>query len=201
MSQEPKSHFQQLISRLAKVAAALDESLAHTEARVRDQLDARARLMAYAVDRVRSEDQGMEVLAFLLGSQRCAIATRFVIEMFPAPAITRLPGTDPYILGICNVRGQLLLVFDLALLFGFPSQKTDSTMQILLLGAERPEFGVLCCGDGLTLRLPKSSLSRSAELHEPPFFGCIDAVTSDGLLLFDGKELMRDQRLFVNQTG
>ncbi len=201
MSDAPSSHFQQLIERLGKVAAALDESLTNSEVRVREQLDARAKMMAYAVERVRSEDQGIEVLGFHLGGQRCAIPTRFVIEMFPAPTITRLPGAEPHMLGICNVRGQLLLAIDLALLFGFPEGQKDSAQQILILGAERPEFGVICRGEGQTLRLPKSSLSRSAELAAPPLLRCADAVTSDGLLLLDGKELLRDPRLFVNQTG
>lgn len=200
MSTDETSHFQHLIARLGKVAAALDESLQHSDARVREQLEARARLIAYAVERVRSEDQGIEVLAFQLGAQRCAIPTRFVCEMFPAPPITRLPGTQPHIVGICNVRGQLLLVIDLAQLFGFLAPETDSVIQLLILGTERPEFGVLCRGDGQTLRLPKSSLSRSPELHAPPLSGCADAVSSDGLLLLDGKALLRDQRLFVNQT-
>ncbi len=201
MSDALPSHFQQLIDRLGKVAAALDESLTNSEVRVREQLDARAKLMAYAVERVRSEDQGVEVLGFSLGAQRCAIPTRFVIEMFPTPAVTRLPGAEPHILGVCNVRGQLLLVIDLMRLFGFAEGHKDSIEQILILGAERAEFGVICRGEGQTLRLPKSTLSRSAELAAPPLLRCADAVTSDGLLLLDGKELLRDPRLFVNQTG
>lgn len=195
------SYWQQLLARLQKAATALDDSLGRSHARTREQLDARAKLMAYAVERVRSEDLGIEVLVFGVADQRCAISTRFVFEMLPIPAVTGLPNVAPYIIGVCSVRGQILLAVDLAELFALPAATTEGEPQLLIIGGERPEFGVVAHSRGQAVRLPKSAISRSPELSTPALGRCASGVTSDGLLLLDGRELLKDPRLFLNQTG
>ena len=200
-TEKETNHWQQLLARLQRAAVALDESLGRSEARTREKLDARAKLMAYAVERVRSEDLGIEVLVFGVADQRCAIATRFVFEMLPLPAMTQLPGVNPHIAGVCSVRGQILLVVDLVQLFAFPAATTEGEPQLLILGAERPEFGVIVHSRGQAVRLPRSAVARSPELPAPALGNCASGVTSDGLLLLDGRELLKDPRLYVNQTG
>jgi hypothetical protein len=65
----------------------------------RQILDERAKLMALAVARSRSEELNLEVLTFNLGSQRCGIPTRFVFEMLALPTVTPLPGVAPHVSG------------------------------------------------------------------------------------------------------
>lgn len=198
------TRWQNLLERLSKAAAAMDESLGESATRTKKILDERAKLMALAVARSRSEELNLEVLTFQLGNQRCGIPTRFVFEMLAVPTVTPLPGVAPYLLGVCSVRGQILLVTDLALLFGFPTvnrDAADSQPQLLILGSERPEFGVICQGFGQTARLAKSAISNSADLSAPPIGRCAAGVTIDGMLLLDGKELLKDSRLYVNQAG
>ncbi|HMU37593.1 MAG TPA: chemotaxis protein CheW [Pseudomonadota bacterium] len=198
---ETESPWQKLLARLHHAAQGLSDTLLQQDEKAKKQLDARAKLIAFAVEHVRSEEQGQEVLTFHLADQRCAISTRFVFELFPFPPITPLPGVPVHIVGVANVRGQILLMVDLARLFGFPAPQIDREKQLLVVGTERPEFGVICRGEGQAMRLPKSSLSRSKELHVAPLSGCVEAVTSDGMLLLDGKELLRDPRLFLHQVG
>ena len=196
--------WQSLLDRLAKSATAMEESLGHSDVRTRQILDERAKLMALAVARSRSEELNLEVLTFYLGSQRCGIPTRFVFEMLAPPTVTPLPGVAPHVLGVCSVRGQILMMVDLALLFGFPTVKQEDAgvhPQMLILGAERPELGVVCQGFGQTSRLAKSAISSSAELSVPPIGRCAAGVTVDGMLLLDGRELLKDTRLYVNQPG
>lgn len=201
MSQPTEQHWQTLLGRLSRAVAVLDQTLDPTESRTRELLDERAKLMALAVTRSRSEELNLEVLLFFLGSQRCGISTRFVFEMLSVPAIAKLPGTAPHILGVCSVRGQILLVVDLAQLFGFTLSASETTPQLLVVGKDRPEFGVICQGYGQTARLAKSAISHSPELSEPPLLHCAAGMTADGMLLIDGKELLKDSRLFVNQSG
>lgn len=196
-----QSGWEKLLLRLHRAAEGLEETLTQTDSQVRQRLDQRAKLMALAVDRLRSEELGQEVLSFYLSGQRCALPTRFVFELFPFPPITVFPGVEPHVVGVANVRGQILLVIDLARLFGFPKDQTNREEQLLIVGVERPEFCMICKGEGQVMRLPKSSLSRSKELYAAPLSGCVEAVTKDGLLLLDGKELLRDSRFYINQAG
>lgn len=51
-------------------------------------------------------------LAFRLGEYRLVCSVDRIIESLPLPQVTRVPGTKSFILGLANVRGDLLTVVD-----------------------------------------------------------------------------------------
>lgn len=52
-------------------------------------------------------------VGFRLGRRRLAASFEDVIEILPLPAVTPVPGAQPWLLGVANVRGTLLPVVDL----------------------------------------------------------------------------------------
>jgi twitching motility protein PilI len=52
-------------------------------------------------------------VGFGLGQRRLVTAFDEVVEIMPLPQITHVPGTQPWMLGVANVRGTLLPVVDL----------------------------------------------------------------------------------------
>jgi twitching motility protein PilI len=52
-------------------------------------------------------------VGFGLGRRRLVTAFEEVVEIMPLPQITNVPGTQPWMLGVANVRGNLLPVVDL----------------------------------------------------------------------------------------
>jgi twitching motility protein PilI len=52
-------------------------------------------------------------VGFGLGGRRLVSAFDEVVEIMPMPQITHVPGTQPWMLGVANVRGTLLPVVDL----------------------------------------------------------------------------------------
>lgn len=61
-----------------------------------------------------ANDQGdWAGLAFRIGDDELVCSTDRVYESLPMPRITRVPGTKPFILGLANVRGNLITVIDL----------------------------------------------------------------------------------------
>lgn len=77
----------------------------------REVLEQRARELARPLEPERVG--GREVLGFTVGGQRYALATMAVREVVPGGPLARLPGSPPSLLGLLNVRGTLLAVFDL----------------------------------------------------------------------------------------
>lgn len=70
---------------------------------------------------------------FRIGDTRLACSIDIVSEFLPVPAYTPVPGTKPWILGLANVRGDLLTIVDMA---GFLSGKrTTHTLRTRLLAA------------------------------------------------------------------
>ncbi len=52
-------------------------------------------------------------VAYRVGSHRLASGFDEVVEILPMPAVTPVPGAQPWMLGVANVRGTLLPVVDL----------------------------------------------------------------------------------------
>lgn len=52
-------------------------------------------------------------VGFRLGSRRLVSSFDEVMEILPMPAVTPVPGAQPWMLGVANVRGTLLPVVDL----------------------------------------------------------------------------------------
>lgn len=72
-------------------------------------------------------------LAFQLGDEHYLAPRADVREVMESPAVTRVPGARPWLVGIANVRGELLPVVDLArLVTGQPVRRSESSRVIVL---------------------------------------------------------------------
>lgn len=68
---------------------------------------------------MRASDRGPAATAVLVlpvGGQRYAVALDSAREVLAAPETTALPGAPGALVGLCNVRGAIVPLFDLALL-------------------------------------------------------------------------------------
>jgi twitching motility protein PilI len=70
---------------------------------------------------------------FRIGEARLACSIDQVHEFLPIPAFTPVPGTKPWILGLANVRGDLLTVVDLAWFLN--GERSTVSMRTRLLAA------------------------------------------------------------------
>ncbi|MGH1471910.1 MAG: chemotaxis protein CheW [Cellvibrionaceae bacterium] len=56
-----------------------------------------------------------------------------ITELLEMPVYTKLPGVQPWVLGVANVRGRLLPIFDLAAFFGGRLEGQRKRHRILVL--------------------------------------------------------------------
>lgn len=104
---------------------------------------------------------------FRIGDARLACSIEQVHEFLPIPVFTPVPGTKPWILGLANVRGDLMTIIDLS--WYLNGERSTVTMKTRLLSASlrgRP-IGLLVdevfgqrhfvSDEGKKPRLPKNS--------------------------------------------
>lgn len=92
-----------------------------------DQLDAFQSLLELA-ERSLAQAKGLPAqvditphwsgIGFSLAGQRMVAPLGEVVEILVPPQSTRLPGVQPWVKGVSNVRGRLLPLFDLESFFG-----------------------------------------------------------------------------------
>jgi twitching motility protein PilI len=78
-------------------------------------LDYEARSLAHVPGRPESIEAAghWRGVGFRLGQRRLVSSFDEVMEILPMPAVTPVPGAQPWMLGVANVRGTLLPVVDL----------------------------------------------------------------------------------------
>ncbi|MEY4580829.1 MAG: hypothetical protein RL701_5532 [Pseudomonadota bacterium] len=144
---------------------------------------------------------GLEVLCFGLGRERYAIETRYVCGTRRACPVTPLPMAGDHVLGVTNIQGDLLVVFDLRAVFGIERVRSSDAPHFLIFGVEQAEFAVDVDS------LDKVTELDSARLLEPTLTvpggsrgsrAYLRGVTHEALLLLDGDALLADERLFVD---
>jgi twitching motility protein PilI len=68
---------------------------------------------------------------FRIGDDQLTCSVDKVHEFLPLPAFTRVPGTKPWILGLANIRGDLVAIIDLA--WFLKGEQSDVTMRSRVL--------------------------------------------------------------------
>lgn len=64
-----------------------------------------------------------ELLIFSLDALRCALSLAVVERVIPALKVSPLPNAPEAVLGIVNIRGRLIPVFDIRLRFNLPGRE------------------------------------------------------------------------------
>lgn len=128
--------------RLNSARMALEHGATQSPDQIQSILKARARELAVEQDMDVSREF-IEIVEFCLASEIYGIETKFVREVYPLKNYTALPGTPTFVLGIINVRGQILSVIDLKRFFNLPVKGLGDLNKVIILRNDRMEFGIL----------------------------------------------------------
>lgn len=79
---------------------------------------------------------GEQYLTFLLGTEEYALPILKVQEIKSWTPVTEVPCTPDYMLGVLNLRGAIVPIFDLRQRFGLPHREFDSTTAVIIAHAQ-----------------------------------------------------------------
>jgi chemotaxis signal transduction protein len=77
-----------------------------------------------------------------LGGESYAVAVENVIEVAELGTLSPVPGADRAVLGIRNIRGEVLPVFDLASVLGIRGDSLPQCLLVTELGSLRAGFAI-----------------------------------------------------------
>ena len=159
----------------------------------------RARALARRSEQAPSADTVLEVLEFRLAQERYAVEPRHVREVFPLKELTPLPCTPSFVLGIVNVRGQILPVFDLRKLFDLPEEGLTDLHRVIIVRGHNLELGLLADLSLGVRSVPLSSLQPSLPTLTGIRGDYLKGVTAERLVVLDLASLLADPRIIVNE--
>ena len=161
-------------------------------------LDERARALARVPDRPPGASEVIEVVTFNLADECYALETRFVRRIEQTEAPSPIPGAPDHLIGLVNLHGEILPVFDLRALLGITRPEATGLSRVIVVGDAIDEFGIRADATHLVVTLRTDDVFASSDSNEG--FGRlgIRGMTRDALVVLDGEALLRDNRLFVN---
>lgn len=160
---------------------------------VRAKLEARARALA-RVPRKEADEASIEVLLFSLAAETYAVESRFVREVARFGEFALVPLAPETLIGLTNLRGEVLPVFDLRPLLGVPRNRLTDLARAIVLEREGDAFAVLADEALDVERVPRSALLPPTSLPPGTEQAIVLGVTAQGVIVLDGEALLGDAR-------
>ncbi|MFK8018047.1 MAG: chemotaxis protein CheW [Gammaproteobacteria bacterium] len=78
-----------------------------------------------------------------VGDDQYVVPREQIREVMQRPSLTRIPGSQPWLLGLANVRGQLMPVVDLKVLCGDAPTPTERRTRVVLVNSDEVPMAVV----------------------------------------------------------
>ena len=134
-------------------------------------------------------------IGFSLLGHRFVAAMEDVVELLEVPHYTFVPGCQPWVRGVANVRGRLLPLFDMAAFFGGHLTSPRQRRRVLVLEHEKIYAGLIVDElHGMQHLALEYGQMPPSDLSEPfaPMVGGQFVLQQGRWLVFDLQALIHD---------
>ena len=135
-------------------------------------------------------------VTFRLGDETYGVNVMQVQEVLRMTEIAPVPGAPPYVLGIINLRGNVVTVMDTRSRFGLPPHEADDATRIVIIEAEDQVVGILVDSVAEVVYLKQSDIEMAPNVGNEESSRYIQGVANrdEGLLiLVDLDKLLTDE--------
>jgi len=136
-------------------------------------------------------------VTFKLDKEKYGINVMQVQEVLRVTEIAPVPGAPNYVLGIINLRGNVVTVIDTRTRFGLPTKEMDDSTRIVIIEAEEQVVGILVDSVAEVVDLRMNELDSAPNVGTDESAKFIQGVASlDGelLIIVDLNKLLSDDQ-------
>ena len=195
-SDNTRFNWQQIQQRVDAAFADIERGIKLPPAQIRRILKARAKALAEVPDST-DATEFIEIVEFQLAHEHYAVETRYVREVYPLDNLTWLPGTPDFVMGVINIRGEILSVVDIKNFFGLPEKGITHLDKVIILESGGMVFGILADHLDGVRRLPITEMGSSRQSPAGIDSSYIQGITTSGLAILDAKALLADEKIIV----
>lgn len=94
-------------------------------------------------EKTEAEDELLECITFTLGEEEYAFETIYAAEVIRVPKLVKLPGSNKLIVGIFNLRGEIIAAMDIRPLLGIPVLELTASARIIVIKGKDFTTGIL----------------------------------------------------------
>ncbi|RDH87213.1 MAG: chemotaxis protein CheW [endosymbiont of Escarpia spicata] len=145
---------------------------------------------------VDANDSVLQLVTFRLKDESYGINVMKVQEVLRVTEIAPVPGAPPFVLGIINLRGNVVTVIDTRSRFGLPSAELDDSSRIVIIESEKQVVGILVDAVAEVVELNQDEVDAAPNVGNDESSRYIQGVATreNGLLiLVDLNKLLTDE--------
>ncbi|MBL3590588.1 MAG: chemotaxis protein CheW [gamma proteobacterium endosymbiont of Lamellibrachia anaximandri] len=145
---------------------------------------------------VDANDSVLQLVTFRLKDESYGVNVMKVQEVLRVTEIAPVPGAPPFVLGIINLRGNVVTVIDTRSRFGLPSAELDDSSRIVIIESEKQVVGILVDAVAEVVELNEDEVDAAPNVGNDESSRYIQGVATreNGLLiLVDLNKLLTDE--------
>ncbi|MCF2909774.1 chemotaxis protein CheW [Pseudoalteromonas sp. DL2-H2.2] len=142
-----------------------------------------------------SNDEVLQWVTYKLEDETYGINVMQVQEVLRYTEIAPVPGAPTYVLGIINLRGNVVTVIDTRSRFGLPSSEVTDNSRIVIIEAEKQVVGILVDSVAEVVYLRSSEIDSAPNIGTEESAKFIQGVSNregELLILVDLNKLLSD---------
>ncbi|WP_440055665.1 chemotaxis protein CheW [Pseudoalteromonas sp. T1lg65] len=143
-----------------------------------------------------SNDEVLQWVTYKLEDETYGINVMQVQEVLRYTEIAPVPGAPMYVLGIINLRGNVVTVIDTRARFGLPSAEVTDNSRIVIIEAEKQVIGILVDSVAEVVYLRSSEIDSAPNIGTEESAKFIQGVSNregELLILVDLNKLLSDE--------
>ncbi|MDT8406921.1 MAG: chemotaxis protein CheW [Methylococcales bacterium] len=139
---------------------------------------------------------GLQWVTFRLGDEKYGISVMQVQEVLRYQDISPVPGAPSYVLGIVNLRGNVVTVIDTRNRFGLQSKEPDDQSRVVIIETDAHVIGILVDSVAEVVELKGADIETAPNVGNEETSKYIQGVTSrdnELLILVDLNKFLSDE--------
>ena len=144
------------------------------------------------------QDPVSEWVSFRLGDEKYGINVTMVVEVLKNTEIAPVPGAPYYVLGIINLRGNVVTVIDTRSRFALPDRDADEHTRIVIIEREGQLVGMMVDSVAEVSNLNESEIEFAPNVGNDESAKYIQGVSNQDdelLILIDLEKLFTSEEL------
>ena len=147
---------------------------------------------------IANDDEVSRWVTFEMDNESYGISVSEVHEVLRFTEIAPVPGAPSFIIGIINLRGNVVTVIDTRSRFGLPSKEIDDSTRIIINEIEGQQVGILVDSVAEVVDIHSSDIEPAPNVGNEDTSRYIQGVTSlkgELLIIIDLSKLLTESEL------
>ena len=136
-------------------------------------------------------------VTFRLENEKYGINVMQVQEVLRVTEIAPVPGAPDYVLGIINLRGNVVTVIDSRKRFGLQSREMDDSTRIVIIESDNQVVGILVDSVAEVVDIRSSEIEQAPNVgteESAKFIQGVSSIDGELLILVDLNKLLTDEQ-------